>query len=186
MQQAKEDLQAQQNAGKLSLEDAEESQAIREDIGTRLQNIPVPSYQQFLAANKNEDQSALPSWQDYQKYWVEGESPARVVATTPAQAVPAPAAVAEMVAATPKQAPAVRQAQQTQQVQQAQPQRRQPQTIREMIDAMPFAGDRYEAERKVLEGARLEEINRLNAYGDMMSRNGYSMNDVQKFLEIKR
>ena len=90
----------------------------------------------------------------------------------------APPAVAEMAATMPKQAPSTRQAQQAPQAQ--------PQTLRQMIDAMPFAGDRYEAERKSILQFKRDEINKLNAYGDMMSQNGYSMNDVQKFIEIKQ
>jgi hypothetical protein len=135
-------------------------------------------YLQYLKDNEHLLQYAdyaTPTQEQYKRYFIEGEAPEKVVANMP-KAIAVTPAVAEMVTAAPRQAPAARQPQQ------AQPQRRQPQTIGEMIAALPFEGDRYEAKRKVIEGARLNEINRLNAYVDQYFPGGRSSVEGDRFL----
>jgi len=135
-------------------------------------------YLQYLKDNEHLLQYsdyAAPTQQEYRQYFIEGEAPQRVVANVPKAVLVAPA-VAEAVTAAPRQAPAAKQPQQ------AQPQRRQPQTIGEMIAALPFEGDRYEAKRKVVEGARLNEINRLNTYVDQYFPGGRSSVEGDRFL----
>lgn len=219
LQQAKEDYRAMQDAGKLSLEDAQESQQIREDIGTRLQkNVPI-SYEGFqrsvlespaaMGPNQPGGDYGMPSREDYQKYYVEGQAPPKVTPTysefkgqpiwdqrpleniglppyvnqEPQEQVPA--AVVEAIGQgqataqprTPRQPAAQQQAP-------TQPQR--PMTIGEQIDMLPFAGDRYEAKRKVMESAKTQKLNQLNAVADGMMQQGYPFADVKSFLEIKK
>jgi hypothetical protein len=219
LQQAKEDYTAMQNAGKLSLEDAQESQQIREDIGTRLQkNVPI-SYEGFqrsvlenpsaMGPNQPGGDYGMPSREDYQKYFVEGQAPPKATPTysefkgqpvwdqrpmeniglppyvnqQPQEQIPA--AVAEAIGQRQPSAPSRAQRQPAAQQQApAQPQR--PMTIREQIDMLPFAGDRYEANRKVMESAKTQKLNQLNAVADQMMQQGYPFADVKSFLEIKK
>jgi hypothetical protein len=187
LQQAKEDYNAQQNAGRLSEDDMLEGQAIRENIGRQLQGIerrtgmpaqapeaimPKASadpYDQYLRENAEQlknPEYAAPTREEYKKYFVEDQAPPK--------AVPASSAVAEMAASTPRQAAA------QQQQAPAQPQR--PMTIREQIDMMPFAGDRYEAERKVKEAAKRKKINEAYAYADAVY-NGVATVEGGRFIE---
>jgi hypothetical protein len=219
LQQVKEDYRAMQDAGKLSLEDAQESQQIREDIGTRLQkNVPI-SYEGFqrsvlenpsaMGPNQPGGDYGMPSREDYQKYYVEGQAPPKVTPTysefkgqpiwdqrpleniglppyvnqQPQEQIPA--AVVEAIGQRQPTAPSRAQRQPTAQQQApAQPQR--PMTIGEQIDMLPFAGDRYEAKRKVMDSAKTQKLNQLNAVADGMMQQGYPFADVKSFLEIKK
>jgi hypothetical protein len=166
-----------------------EAQQIKEDYTTmqddeqRAMAAPPPSipgldpYAEYLNQNETllmspQGQYAAPTREEYQKYFLEGQAPVKAIAVTPA--------VAEMAAAAPKQVPAARQAQQAL----AQPQR--PMTIGEQIDMLPFAGDRYEAKRKVMDSAKTQKLNQLNAVADGMMQQGYPFADVKSFLEIKK
>lgn len=143
---------------------------------------PIPGledpYLQYLEQNKAEltgpylpqNESVPLTRQEYQKYDTEGQAPPK--------AIPVSGAVAEMAAATPKQVTARKQ--------QAPEEPQRPRTIREQIAMMPFAGDRYEATRKVMEGAKLAKLNELNSVADQMMQQGYPFADVKSFLEIKK
>ena len=190
LQQAKEDYIAQQNAGRLSKDDMLEGQAIRENIGRQLQGIerrtgmpaqapeaimPKASadpYDQYLRENaellKNPEYAA-PTREEFNSY-----GPPVRVGTGGYEVLVAPTAVAEMAAGAPRQAAA------RQQQTPAQPQR--PMTIREQIDMMPFAGDRYEAERKVKEAAKRKKINEAYAYADAVY-NGVGTVEGGRFIE---
>ena len=182
LQQAKEDLIAQQNAGQLSEADMLESQAIRENIGAQLQSaerrtgMPTPApeaimqqqaqvdpYAQYLEQNAAalqgpylpQDQYAAPTREEYQKYFVEGQAPPKAVAVPPA--------VAEMAASMPRQAqPSAMPspAGMPQEIApQQQPGRQRPMTIRDQIDALPYEADRLDATRKVIQQTRLKTYN---------------------------
>jgi hypothetical protein len=171
LQQAKEEYMAQRDAGMLSEDALEEAQAIREGIGERLQRaetrtgVPAESYDaimrqqteadpylRYLEQNKAELQQpgyAAPTREEYQKYFVEKQAPPKAEFVSAAatgqprsqrQGIPTLAQVPE------------------------QPQR--PRTIREQIAMIPFEGDRYEATRKVMEGAKKAKINEAYAYAD--------------------
>lgn len=173
-------LQAQQTKEDyMAMQDSEQPQA----------ELPRPSipgledpYAQYLQENrevlKNPEYSA-PTREEFESYG----PPVRIgtggyeVISKGAGATSAPTSVAEMVTATPRQAAARQQAP-------AQPQR--PMTIGEQIDMLPFAGDRYEAKRKVMESAKTQKLNELNAVADQMMQQGYPFADVKSFLEIKK
>lgn len=181
LQQAKEDLMAQQNAGQLSEADMLESQAIRENIGAQLQSaerrtgMPTPApeaimqqqaqvdpYAQYLEQNAAalqgpylpQDQYAAPTREEYQKYFVEGQAPPKAVAVPPA--------VAEMAASMPRQtrpgampSPAGM----PQEMAPQQPGQQRPMTIRDQIAALPYEADRLDATRKVIQQTRLKTYN---------------------------
>jgi len=52
-----------------------------------------------------------------------------------------------------------------------------------MIAAMPFQGDRYTAEREIIKKAKLDEINRLNAYVEQYFPGGRSSVEGERFLK---
>jgi len=128
-------------------------------------------YLQYLNQNaellKNPEYAA-PTRDEFYQYFTKNEAPVKAVPVTPA--------VAEMVAGAPPKAEPVRAVRKQAQQPQA------PRTIGEMIAAMPFEGDRYEARRKVIERARLNEINRLNAYVDQYFPGGRSSVEGDRFL----
>ena len=161
-QQEKEDYMAMQNSEQPQPERPRPSIPGLED-----------PYAQYLQENKEtlkNPEYAAPTREEYKQYFTEGQAPPK--------AIPVSGAVAEMAAATPRQATA------RQQQAPAQPQR--PMTIREQIDMLPFAGDRYEANRKVMESAKTQKLNQLNAVADQMMQQGYPFADVKSFLEIKK
>lgn len=205
-----------QDAGKLSLEDAQESQQIREDIGTRLQkNVPI-SYEGFqrsvlenptaMGPNQPGGDYGMPSREDYQKYYVEGQAPPKVTPTysefkgqpiwdqrpleniglppyvnqEPKEQVPA--AVVEAIGQGQATAQPRTQRQPASRKQQAPEEPQRPRTIREQIDMMPFAGDRHEATRKVMEKAKLAKINEAYAYADAVY-NGVGTVEGGRFIE---
>jgi len=184
LQQAKEEYDLQANAGKLSAEEAFQKQADLEGIGKSIQQLerrtgmptasaaeimqrqpsaPADPYAQYLQENrevlKNPEYAAL-TREEFESYG----PPVRIgtggyeVIGKGTGSTSVPSSVAKMAAATPRQAAA------RQQQAPAQPQR--PMTIREQIAMMPFEGDRYEATRKVMEGAKRAKINEAYAYAD--------------------
>lgn len=216
LQQIKEDYMAMRDTGKLSLKDAQESQQIREDVGAKLQkNVPI-SYEGFqrsvearpevMGPYQDGTSYGMPSREDYQKYFVEGQAPPKVTPTysefkgqpiwdqrpmeniglppyvnqEPQKEVPA--AVTEAIGQ--KQAAPIQRSQRQSTTMPAQapeePQR--PRTIREQIAMMPFEGDRYEATRNVLEKAKLVKINEAYAYADAVY-NGRATVEGGRFIE---
>lgn len=165
-------LQAQQEKEDyMAMQDSEQPQPERPRP-----SIPgLDPYAEYLNQNETllmspQGQYAAPTREEYQKYFAEGQAPPK--------AIPVSGAVAEMAAAAPRQAPA------RQQQAPALPQR--PMTIREQIDMMPFEGDRYEAKRKVMEKAKLQKLNELDAVADGMTQQGYPFADVKSFVELKK
>ena len=165
-------LQAQQTKEDyMAMQDSEQPQP--EQPRPSIPGLEDP-YLQYLEQNKAaltgpylpQDQYAAPTREEYQKYFVEGQAPPK--------AVPVSGAVAEMAAGAPKQA-AARQ-------QQAPERPQRPMTIREQIAMMPFAGDRYEAERKVIEKAKRAKINEAYAYADAVY-NGVGTVEGGRFIE---
>jgi hypothetical protein len=165
-------LQAQQTKEDyMAMQDSEQPQP--EQPRPSIPGLEDP-YLQYLEQNKAaltgpylpQDQYAAPTREEYQKYFVEGQAPPK--------AVPVSGAVAEMAAGAPKQA-AARQ-------QQAPERPQRPMTIREQIAMMPFAGDRYEAERKVIEKAKRAKINEAYAYTDAVY-NGVGTVEGGRFIE---
>jgi hypothetical protein len=191
LQQAKEELMAQQSAGQLSEADMLEGQAIQENIGNQLQGlerrIGVPAaspeeimqqqdegnrrYVQYLRQNAAalqgpflpQDQREALSREEYQKYVIEGQAPVKAQLSRPAEVIPAPAAVAEMAAAMPRQqqprsiptlSEVPQEAVYAQQL--GQPQRA---TIKDKIASLPYEADRIDATRKVIQQARLKTYN---------------------------
>ena len=144
-------LQAQQTKEDyMAMQDSEQPQA-------ELPRPPIPGledpYAQYLQENREvlkNPEYAAPTREEYKQYFTEDQAPPK--------AIPVSGAVAEMAATTPRQA-AARQ-------QQAPEEPQRPRTIREQIAMMPFEGDRYEATRKVLEGAKRAKINEAYAYAD--------------------
>jgi hypothetical protein len=133
---------------------------------------PIPGledpYAQYLQENREvlkNPEYAAPTREEYKQYFTDGQAPLK--------AVPVSDAVAEMAVATPRQTVTRQQAP-------AQPQR--PMTIGEQIDMLPFAGDRYEAKRKVMEKAKLAKINEAYAYADAVY-NGVATVEGGRFIE---
>ena len=199
LQQAKEEYDLQVNAGKLSAEEAFQKQKDLEGIGESIQRLerrtgaptaspaeimqqqssaPADPYAQYLQENKEvlkNPEYAAPTREEFESYG----PPVRIgtggyeVISKGAGATSAPTSVAEMATATPRQAAARQQAP-------AQPQR--PMTIGEQIDMLPFAGDRYEAKRKVMENAKRAKINEAYAYVDAVY-NGVGTVEGARFIE---
>ena len=163
MQAIKENYIAQQDA----------AQAQAQAQGYQQPAAPEPdSYDQYINQNETllmgpQGQYAAPTREEYQKYFVENQAPPK--------AVPVSGAVAEMAAGAPRQA-AARQ-------QQAPERPQRPMTIREQIAMMPFAGDRYEAERKVIEKAKRAKINEAYAYADSAFKDGVAGVEGGRFIE---
>jgi len=142
-------------------------------------------YLQYLKDNEHLLQYAdyaTPTQDQYKRYFIEGEAPEKAVANVP-RAIAVTPAVAEMVAATPRQPVQQAQAVQQRQIPQRANQPQAPRTIGEMIAAMPFQGDRYTAEREIIKKAKLDEINRLNAYVEQYFPGGRSSVEGERFLK---
>jgi len=152
MQAAKEGYMAQQYTAQTPAQDYQQP------------SIPgLDPYAQYLQENAAalmgpylpHDQYAAPTREDYQKYYVEGQAPPKVVAVPPA--------VAEMAASMPRQAqpgamPAPAGMPQEMAAQQQFGQQR-PMTIRDQIAALPYEADRLDATRKVIQQTRLKTYN---------------------------
>ena len=159
-QQSKEDYMAMQDS----------EQPLAEKPRPPIPGLEDP-YLQYLEQNKAELQQpgyTAPTREEYQKYFVEGQAPPK--------AVPVSGPVAEAVAGQPRSQrqgiPTLAQVEQ--------PQR--PRTIREQIAMMPFEGDRYEATRKVLQGAKQAKINEAYAYADSVY-GGVATVEGARFIE---
>jgi hypothetical protein len=198
LQQVKEEDMAQRDAGILSEGALEEAQAIREGIGERLQyaekrtgepaayaveimkrQAQADPYAQYLQENREvlkNPEYAAPTREEFESYG----PPVRVgtggyeVISRGTGAAFTPSSVAEMAAGAPGQA-AARQ-------QQAPERPQRPMTIREQIEMMPFAGDRYEAKRKVIERSKQKKINEAYAYADAVY-NGVGTVEGGRFIE---
>lgn len=165
-QQSKEDYMAMQD---------EEQQAAY--VPPPIPGLEDP-YAQYMRQNAEVLQNpeyAAPTREEYSQYWTRGQAPAKAIAVTPA--------VAEMVAAAPRQPVQQGQAVQQRQMPQQANQPQAPRTIGEMIAAIPFEGDRYEATRRVIQKAKLDEINRLNAYVEQYFPGGRSSVEGERFLK---
>ena len=175
-------LQAQQTKEDyMAMQDSEQPQP--EQPRPSIPGLEDP-YAQYLQENREvlkNPEYAAPTREEFESYG----PPVRIgtggyeVISKGAGAASAPPSVAEMAAATPRQA-AVRQPQQ------APAQQQRPMTIGEQIEMLPFAGDRYEAYRKVMDSAKTQKLNQLNAVADQMMQQGYPFADVKSFLEIKK
>lgn len=212
-QQTKEQYMAQQNAGQLSLEDAIESQAIREGIGRQIhyfkpdtaylaeqerlrmqaakegymaqqeaakptEQYEQPSipgledpYAQYLQENREVLKSpeyAAPTREEYQKYFVEGQAPAKAVLSQPASAgMEMPVAQQAQPSAIPALAEVPEEA-----IPAQQPSQQRPMTIRDRIAALPYEADRLDATRRVIDQARTKAFNDglrriAQTYGDL-------------------
>lgn len=173
LQQAKEKYIEQQDAGKLSKEQAIEAQNIREKIDTSIQDLErrtgtptaspakimgepasVVPYDEYIRQNETllmapQGQYAAPTREEYQKYFVEGQAPEKVARVE--RVVPA------------KQTPKQQELVQARRVVE-QPAQQRPMTLEDYINSFKFEGDRYEARRKAIESLKIKKINEANDY----------------------
>ena len=157
-QQSKEDYMAIQD----------EEQPAYSQPGIPGLSDPYLQYLQENAATLQNPEYAVPTREEYRQYWQQNQAPQKAIAVTPA--------VVEMLSEAPQKAEFVRAP-----IQQAQ-RPAAPRTIGEVIAALPFEGDRYEARRKAIEQAKLSEVNRLNAYVDQYFPGGRSSVEGDRFL----
>jgi hypothetical protein len=176
MQAAKEGYMAQQDAAQV-LAQGYQQPAIS----------GLDSYDQYINQNETllmgpQGQYAAPTREEYQKYFVEGQAPPKVIPVTPA--------VAEMAAAMPAQ-PQTAQAAMSSAMPgvdlQAAPQQagqQRPMTVRQQIAALPYEADRLEATRKLINEARTNEFNKGLKYIESIYDAGSSQaENARKALE---
>jgi hypothetical protein len=189
MQAAKEGYMAQQDPAQTPAQ------------GYQQPGIPgLDPYAQYLQENAvalqgpylPQDQYAAPTREEYQKYFVEGQAPAKAELSRPAEIIPAPPAVAEMAAVMPRRpqpSPAATPALMPVAAQEVaatqQPGQQRQRTVMDAINEIPYEADRHEAKREVIERARLNKINELHQYAGELAQQGYPTSDLRGFVEMK-
>lgn len=136
----------------------------------------VDPYAQYLQENAAalqgpylpQDQYAAPTREEYQRYFAEGQAPAKAVLSQPASAgMEMPTTRQAQPGAIPALAEVPQEAMPAQQ-----PGQQRPMTIKDRIAALPYEADRLDATRKVIEQARIKTYNDglrhiADTYGDI-------------------